>query len=449
MSQDSNSFEMTQRLEAEGSLSTQDEYKVWDDGSDHDDVAKIYFLGGTSGIDLIKIDYTKTGQRKDGSFHGSPSIGFPQMFEINHQRKEYLESVEGYHYPGAGIQALQLKTNLRVSELMGYTGGKKFTLAVHGNKIIGFHGTAKKKLTTLGAYVTPITPTKMAAKGAKKGKIWDDGADHECVTKIHARTCFQGIQHINFDYVDKDGHPEEGKVHGSRSRRGFTLKPFEINHLDKEYLLSVDGYYDKSGVIKALQFKTNMKTSEPIDYDEEGAYLKTIPHTKLELEGGREGGRGGYFWDDGTYQGVRKVSVYYDDEYVRCIEFEYDNDGKVESRQHGRSKLEYTGKEGEFVMDYPNEYLTSVEGTFLDGIHTGTWILSLTFKTSKGRTSTVFGNASEKKNVVDFVLESKGCALVGFHGQADDDVLRSLGAYSFPMDPPLHDVEKLVAQGSD
>lgn len=79
MSQDSNLSDMTtQRLEAEGSKNAASLYK-WDDGSDHDDVTKIYVRGGPEGIQFIKFDYVKTGQLKDGPFHGYSDTGFTQM----------------------------------------------------------------------------------------------------------------------------------------------------------------------------------------------------------------------------------------------------------------------------------------------------------------------------------------------------------------------------------
>lgn len=52
-------------------------------------------------------------------------------------------------------------------------------------------------------------------------------------------------------------------------------------------------------------------------------------------------------------------------------------------------------------------------------------------------------------NHVEFVLESKGCALVGFYGSCGVyTAVHSLGAYSYPM-PSLQDSEKLEAQGGD
>ena len=99
----------------------------------------------------------------------------------------------------------------------------------------------------------------------------------------------------------------------------------------------------------------------------------------------------------------------------------------------------------QFELDYPNEFLTSVEGTYV--AHPGdTSITSLTFKTSKGRTSPRMRSASETDS--KFLLESKGCALVGFHGQSSYYNLYALGAYSFPM-TPLPETEKLDAQAGD
>ncbi|KAG7594933.1 Jacalin-like lectin domain [Arabidopsis thaliana x Arabidopsis arenosa] len=452
MSQDSNAFEI---IQPEG--------PKWDDGFDHDDVTKIYLIGGKDGIQFIKIDYIKSGEPKNGSFHGYTGGGFKQMFEIDNLKNEYLESVEGYFcsLSGGFITAIQFKTNLRVSELMGYTNniGRKLILANHGKKIIGFKGFILRTLDDLDAYFTPITPTRMEAQGGKGGVEWDDGADHDSVTKIQVRINKEGIQYIKFNYVDKDGHPEE-QVHGSDTGKGNKLEPFEINHIDKEYLLSIDGYYnEESGVIQTLQFKTNIKTSEVMGNDEEGTkftlgcngheiigfhgyakdnlnslgvYITTLPLTKLEYKGS-----GGEIWDDGTFQGVKKVSIYSCRDSIRCIEFEYVNDGKMETRVHG-TKIEVEVTKNEFVLDYPNEFLTSVEGTY------DTYITSLTFKTSKNRTSLRLGKASDSS----FLLESKGCALVGFHGASTYGYLYTLGAYSFPM-TPLAEAGKLCTQAGD
>jgi len=181
-----------------------------------------------------------------------------------------------------------------------------------------------------------------------------------------------------------------------------------------------------------------------------GAYITSLPLTKLEYKDSVKGrlydnGTSGYLWDGGTFQGVRKVYVYYDSYCIQCVRFDYDNNGKVKSREHG-TKTTAKLQEREFVVDYPNEYLTSVEGTNVY-IYPQAVLTSLTFKTSKGRTSPSFGNVFGP-NLVEFVLERKGCALVGFHGRSMYNILHTLGAYFFPMPSP-EDGEKLEEQGGD
>jgi len=143
------------------------------------------------------------------------------QFEINHLKNEHLESVEG-SYTQRGIQTLQFKTNLRISEPIGYPGkdGIKFILAVEGKKIIGFHGSTYFRLYSLGAYFTRVTPTRIEAIGGKVGTKWDDGVDQAGFTKIHVRSGQEGIQFIKFEYVDKNGRLRDGSIHGSIYRRG-------------------------------------------------------------------------------------------------------------------------------------------------------------------------------------------------------------------------------------
>lgn len=96
------------------------------------------------------------------------------------------------------------------------------------------------------------------------------------------------------------------------------------------------------------------------------------------------------------------------------------------------------------MVDYPNEFITSVEGNFSDSYRV---ITSLTFNTSKGRTSPTFGGVREGK-ITKFVLKSKGCALLGFHGLYYTSQLLALGAYCRPLPPRPHSV-KLEAQGGE
>jgi len=83
----------------------------------------------------------------------------------------------------------------------------------------------------------------------------------------------------------------------------------------------------------------------------------------------------------------------------------------------------------QFAVDFPNEYMTSVEGTY-DHISEGNYLVltSLTFKTSKGRISQTFGLVIGTK----FVLETKGNVISGFHGR-DGGSFDAIGVYFSPM----------------
>uniref|UniRef100_A0A1J3E138 Jacalin-related lectin 16 n=1 Tax=Noccaea caerulescens TaxID=107243 RepID=A0A1J3E138_NOCCA len=242
---------------------------------------------------------------------------------------------------------------------MGYEDDcTKFTLGVEGKKISGFHGSAAYYLFGLGAYFDWIPSTRMEAKGGDGGKEWDDKSDHDAISKIQVQGGTQGIQFIKFDYI-KDGQPKDGPVHGF-SDEGVTFTgSFEINYLEKEYLVSIEGFYDEdSNVIQGLQFKTNMNTSDMMGYDDGkrfllatngkkiigfhgyadkhlnslGAYFITLPPIKLESQGRRDG----CIWDDGAFEGVKKVYVHYEKSLINYIGFDYDNGGgKVKKSMHG------------------------------------------------------------------------------------------------------------------
>jgi len=147
------------------------------------------------------------------------------QFEINHLQDEHLESVDAYYNKKSyGLQAIQFKTNFRTSELMGYSYEcTMFTLAVKGKKIIGFHGSDNVHIYSLGAYFTSITPTRLEVKGGMGGKKWEDGFDHDNVSKIQVLGGFEGILYIKVDYI-KNGKLETGLVHGHSGGDGFLQK---------------------------------------------------------------------------------------------------------------------------------------------------------------------------------------------------------------------------------
>ncbi|CAA7040132.1 unnamed protein product [Microthlaspi erraticum] len=415
---------MTQRLEAEGNKypESQDE---WDDGSGHDDVTKIFVRGCSQGIQYIQFSYIKDGQPIYGSVHGFPEQGFTQTYEINHLRGEHLESVEGYYESRSNvIQGIQFKTNLRISELIGFEKhGTKFSLSVDGKKIIGFHGSAKTELNYLGAYFTWITPTRLEAQGRKGGEEWNDGSDHDGVTKIHVRGCYDIIQYVKFDYV-KDGQDIYGSVHGASSRAGYTQTVCIYDFVLESKGCAIVGFHGRSAdVIRAL-----------------GAYCRPLPPLPEAEKLQAHGGDGGASWDDGGFDGIRNIYIGQSEMGISFLKFLYHKDDQaVVGDDHGSKTL--TGDDDDddddddvlisvlqFELESPCEYLISVEGKYdvVDGSESGI-IRMLRFKTNM-RTSQVFG----LETTSNFTLEKECHKIVGFHGKVSN-MLTQIGVHVLPL----------------
>ncbi|CAH2036456.1 unnamed protein product [Thlaspi arvense] len=240
---------------------------------------------------------------------------------------------------------------------------------------------------------------------------------------------------------------------------------FEIKHDEQECLVSVEGYYDEATrVIQGLQFKTNMNTSKLMGYNKGkkfsisangmkiigfhgyadknlsslGAYFTTLSPMKFECQGATKGGD---LWDDGAFEGVRKVYVYYEHNYIMFISFDYQNDGQAESMTMD-IMMDSLDKKPSLWSTIQMSISLLWRGLSVPRVM---WITTLTFKTSQGRISQKFGN--ERLGDQRILLESKDCALVGFHGQSDDSVLLAIGAYFYPMQQPSPDAKKLEAKG--
>ncbi|XP_059642170.1 jacalin-related lectin 19 [Cornus florida] len=121
------------------------------------------------------------------------------------------------------------------------------------------------------------------------------------------------------------------------------------------------------------------------------------------------GGNGGTNWDDGSYNGVREITLV----YGRCIDsirVGYDKNGKpVLADKHGGVGGNQTA---EIKLQYPEEFLTSVSGHYCPLVHGGGPVIrSLTFKSNR-RTFGPFG--AEEGTPFSFSMD--GGKIVGFKG---------------------------------
>ncbi|KAF3585644.1 hypothetical protein F2Q69_00031455 [Brassica cretica] len=440
---------------------------AWDDGSDHDGVTKITVRTGGAGVQYVQFGYVKAGQPKQGALGGvQGSRGSTKEILINHP-DEHLISVEGWYDSSNIIIGIQFKTNQKTSDYMGYDfdgSGTKFTLQVQGKKIIGFHGFASDHLNSIGAYFVPVStstdpstvpPKKLEAKGGASGAVWDDGA-HDNVKKVSVGQGTDGIAAVKFEY--RNGSSVViGAERGTPTLLGY--EEFEL--ASDEYITIVEGYYDKilgSDGLTSLTFHTNKGTYGPyglegsthFEFKEDGhkitgfhgragdtltaigvylAPVGTIPLTpatqtkKLEAKGGD----GGTTWDDGAFDGIRKVSVGQTYDGIGAVKFVY-NKGSSEiiGDEHGKSTL--LGFE-EFELNYPSEYITEVHGTYDKISASNSAIVNmLTFKTNKPATYGPFGlNAG-----TPFDLKEEGHKIVGFHGSSGD-LLHKFGVHVLPI----------------
>ncbi|KAL0719361.1 hypothetical protein Bca4012_068685 [Brassica carinata] len=295
---------------------------------------------------------------------------------------------------------------------------------------------------------------KVEAQGGVGGDVWDDGV-YDGVRKVHVGQGQDGVSFINAVY-EKGSQEVEGGEHGNKTLLGF--ETFEVDADD--YIIAVQVTYDKifgheSDVITSITLYTfKGKASPPYGLETEkkfvlkeknggkllgfhgragevlyalGAYFVTTttpltPAKKLPAVGGD----GGTAWDDGAYDGVRKLFVGQAQDGISVVKFVYDKGAEeIIGDEHGNSTL--LGFE-EFVLDYPSEYITSVEGTYDKIFGSDSEVVTmLRFKTNK-QTSAPFGMEAG----TPFELKEAGSKIVGFHGKVSE-LLHQFGVHVLPI----------------
>ncbi|KAJ0252729.1 Jacalin-like lectin domain-containing protein [Hirschfeldia incana] len=426
--------------------------EAFDDGA-FDGVKKITVAvegNGYNCISYIKIEYEKNGKldtREHGTIRGDLkefSVDYPD---------EYITSVGGRYdhvggYEAVLIKSLIFKTNTgKASPVFGGTTGTEFMLeSKNGGKLLGFFGRSGQALDAIGAYFDTGAQGGVAPFGGNMGSEFDDGV-FEGVKKITVGiegSPYNCISYIKIEY-EKDGKSES---HEHGTIRG-KLQEFSVNY-PNEYITSVGGSYGnvpyyEAVLIKSLIFKTNTGTTSPRFGDPAGTEFVMEGRNGGRLVGffgrsgqaldaigayfgspervGPFGGENGSAFDDGIFIGVKKITVALEGSPYNCISYikiEYE---KEEIREHGTIR----GELKEFSVDYPNEYITSVGGTYGNvRYYDSVLITSLIFKTNTGRASPVLGWAS---GGTEFLLKGKnGGQVLGFFGRSGQ-ALDAIGAY--------------------
>ncbi|XP_019099773.1 PREDICTED: jacalin-related lectin 23-like, partial [Camelina sativa] len=282
------------------------------------------------------------------------------------------------------------KSPLFGPNLLGITTGTKFDIEDGGKKIVGFHGRSGNALDALGVYFVhgSLTPSssppvyKLDARGGPGGRAWDDGS-YGGVKTLSIGQDNSRITYLEFEY--EKGGKLETRQHGVKGKT--PLKQFELNPY--EYIKSVEATYDKPDnfrniVITSLTFETSKGTAvfcgskvgkkfkleqkgrrlvgfhgkDSSAIDALGAYFAPLPTPTPMIPAKKLlaiGGNGGVAWDDGVYDGVRRILVGQGNDGVAFVKFEYKK-GKdlVPGDDHGKKTLlgaeEFELEDGEYLI---------------------------------------------------------------------------------------------------
>ncbi|XP_048128151.1 jacalin-related lectin 4-like [Rhodamnia argentea] len=407
------------------------------------DIRKITIVVG-SVIESITIEYDQNGCLVSSPRHGGSWGGQAWAVPLDYPN-EYLISVFGYITEDSYqvINSLIFHSNKRSYGPFGNKEGKFFKFPPVDGKIIGFHGSCGFYLDSIGAYFGPVShpyPFEVIGPFGNGENRWDDGKN----TDVRQIVVVSGsaIESINITY-------EEGRSFGHGASDGGEINTINLDWLT-EYLTSVSGYIANdlgSTIIHSLTFQSNKRTYGPFGTETGrkfsfpatggkiigfygssgshlqslGAYFEPISHLYPIKYLGPFGGQGGDPWDDGKFNGVKKIKIMLEN-VVNCISFEYDACGEsIWSSTHGHSG---NGDIRVVNLDYPREFLTSVSGYIRPDYPA---IQSLTFE-SNIRRHGPFG----KEEGRSFSCSSTCNKIIGFHGRSSVR-LDALGVYSEPI----------------
>ncbi|CAG7908198.1 unnamed protein product [Brassica rapa] len=436
--------------------------REWDDDV-YEGIRKVYVGQDLSRITYVKFEYVKEDGEVVTREYGTITQD-PKEFIIEYP-DEHITAVEG-SYNKVALIATEVITSLvfRTSKgrtsptfgpnLFGVVNGTKFKFEDEGKKIVGFHGRSDNAIDALGVYLvldsltTPFPLYKLDAQGGTEGRVWDDGS-FDGVRTLRICQDDHRITYLEFEY-DKGGKSEK-LYHGVK---GGTPSELVVDYPNENIKL-VEVTYDKPNlfqntVITSLTFQTSSGRTSFFGYkvgkkfvleqkdlrlvgfhgkegdaiDALGAYFAPvqaptplIPTKKLPLVGGN----GGVKWDDGVFDGVRKIYIGQIYDVVSYVKFDYIK-GKelVSGDAHGK----ILPGASELVLE-DDEYLLGLGGYYDKS--QGCIPFIGTFKTNKRDSSKLVMNYGE-----EFFLGENGHKIVGFYGQVSD-VLHSIGVYVVPI----------------
>ncbi|XP_057485621.1 inactive protein RESTRICTED TEV MOVEMENT 1-like [Actinidia eriantha] len=151
----------------------------------------------------------------------------------------------------------------------------------------------------------------------------------------------------------------------------------------------------------------------------------------------------GEVWDHMGKSNIVQIFISYDDFEIYFVQFVYDEGGKFVLSERPAGAGAMNGRKFHTVkLNYKEEFLTSLSGTYCHTSRGGFTITSLSFGTNQRNHgpfgSTIrgkpgpYGRPAQDDETFNFQL-GEDRSLGGFHGTTMDGVLESIGVYVKPL----------------
>ncbi|KAH9606584.1 hypothetical protein KSS87_016114 [Heliosperma pusillum] len=363
----------------------------WDDGV-YSSVRQIIVTHG-AGVDSIQIEYDKQGSSVWAEKHGGNGGYKTDQVKLAYP-EEFLISINGYYghlYAGGPIcvRSLTFVSNLKTHGPFGVDQGSYFFFPKTGDRIVGFHGRSGWYIDAIGAYMKPIHQ-----KNESNAVVYTQSFVANSSNKKSGYSVIQGSLGKEYDIVlaikqrdnISNASPKDTKVKGA-----YTLPP----HATLSGQSSSSDSSDDDGKEKVLVNPLGKEKRPSVS-------TGVVTH-------GPWGGSGGTVFDDGSFTGIRQITISRNVGIV-YLKVLYEKDGETVrgSRCGGTGGF----KTEKIVFDYPYEILTHITGYYGSTMISPTIIKSLTFHTTK----TKYGPYGDEHGV-PFSSKSKEGMIVGFHGK--------------------------------
>lgn len=350
----------------------------WDDGV-YSTVRQLVIAHG-AGIDSIQIEYDMKGNSIWTEKHGGNGGCKVETVKLD-SPDEFLISVHGYYgkindWGPILVRSLTFESNRKTYGPYGVQQGGSFSFPSTTGKIVGFHGKASWYLDAIGVYLKPFQKEK--ASGTQVKAQSGVGVDVGFGTNKVGYSVVQGSIGQNYDIV-------------------LAVRQKEVQ-----------------GNCFRSQISRQSSSSEESSDEETEETMPKVEKVPRKIEGlvtvGPWGGSGGSAFDDGTYNGIRQITLSRNVAIVSMkVLYDWNGEALWGNKRGGTGGYRHD----KIVLDYPDEVLTHITGTCGPLMSMGPIIIrSIAFHTNRRK----HGPFGEERGA-SFSSKSKEGKIIGFHGR--------------------------------